>query len=174
MFANSRLSDSITRTIAEGQNNFGNKISFLTICRNNFRKKDTIYLTWSLCIRCICWITIVDCPFSKATPDFFFCNFQFLQQDRIIINVVQSWPRKKKWMVYNNSTNAFTVFAGWFLLNGHNNGVIFGHFFYRIIISTYFNHTYSWLYELATDYGRPMKPFFHQNSKLLGLGRQFG
>ena len=24
-----------------------------------------------------------------------------------------------------------------------------------------------------TDYGRPMKPFFHQNPELLGLGRQF-
>ena len=24
-----------------------------------------------------------------------------------------------------------------------------------------------------TDYGRPMKPFFHPNPKLLGLGRQF-
>ena len=25
-----------------------------------------------------------------------------------------------------------------------------------------------------TDYGRPMKPFFHRNPKLLGLGGQFG
>ena len=25
-----------------------------------------------------------------------------------------------------------------------------------------------------TDYGRPMKPFFHRNPKLLGFGRQFG
>ena len=26
----------------------------------------------------------------------------------------------------------------------------------------------------TTDYRRPMKPFFHRNSKLLSLGRQFG
>jgi hypothetical protein len=27
---------------------------------------------------------------------------------------------------------------------------------------------------IKLDYGRPMKPFFHQKPKLLGLGRQFG
>ena len=26
----------------------------------------------------------------------------------------------------------------------------------------------------ATDYGKPMKPFFHRNPKLLGLGRASG
>ena len=26
---------------------------------------------------------------------------------------------------------------------------------------------------IITDYGRPMKPFFHRNPKLLGLSRQF-
>ena len=27
---------------------------------------------------------------------------------------------------------------------------------------------------VGTDYGRPMKPFFYQNPKLLGFGRQIG
>ena len=28
--------------------------------------------------------------------------------------------------------------------------------------------------DMVTDYGRPMKYFFHCNSELLGLGRQIG
>ena len=28
--------------------------------------------------------------------------------------------------------------------------------------------------DATTDYGRLLKPFFHQNPKLLGLGKQFG